>query len=125
MDGGGGIAGCGVLLGALGISGLVHAARSGPRGAPGVALGLGAGLVAAAGEGLWLGQVGFLSTAGAGLLVVPAAGLAVGLLAVLAGQWRLRHQAPPERRLPGYELLSVLGTGAGTAVYLARQLDLD
>ena len=116
---------CGLLLGVFGMAGLVHVARSGPPGARGLGLGLGAGLVAALGVDFWLWQLGVLEAAGRGLLAIPVAGLALGLLAGLAAQRPLVHRPPRHPRVPGYELVSVLGTGAGTVVYLARHLDPD
>jgi serine/threonine protein kinase len=118
------IAVAGLLLGLLGSAGLVFAWRSGPPGAPGLVICLVAGLVAGIGEDLWLEQIGFLAASGLGLLVVPVLGLAAGAIVGLVSHWR-HAVSSAEERVPGYELLAILGTGAGTVVHLARQLDLD
>jgi Protein kinase domain len=115
----------GLLLGAFGMAGLVRAARSGPPGARGLALSLGAGLASGVGVGLWMWQLGLLSAAVAGILAVAVAGLVVGLLVWLAGQSRLFDRPSGQRRVPGYQVESVLGTGADTVVYLARQIGSD
>src|SRR5215831_7247924 len=119
------IAAGGLLVGAVGTVALVHAMRSTPAGARGLARSLCEGLVAACGVSIWLWQLGVLSAVNFDLRAIPAAGLTLGLLAWLVAQGRLLHRSTRPSRVPGYELVSELGTGAGTVVYVARQLAQD
>jgi hypothetical protein len=116
---------CGLLVGAVGTVGLVHAMRSKASGARGLPLSLCGGLVAAFGVSIWLWQLGVLLAVDFDLLAIPAAGLALGLLAWLVAQGRMLHRSTRPHRVCGYELLSELGTGASTVVYVARQLAPD
>src|SRR5437879_5689168 len=109
----------------VGMAGLTRVAFRTGRSPQSLILGAVFGLLAGLGEGIWMRQVGIFPAGEASWLVVPLIGLGLGLLAGAVVLRRPGAPHPPTVEVPGYELLTVLGRGRGTDVYLARQLALD